>query len=155
MSHAPQRKMVFLIYTIVARVVANEDKIVYATQKELDELVVKHHIFTDLWKYRRQWEKADKEIRDHQFWQEYMGLDPDYAMKVIETNISIKEEADAEIKSRKPVIEAMRYAYLSDEEASTLLGTYVDHIDVDLNGHLEYLSYKDEFRRIMKYDFRH
>ena len=133
----------------------NEDKIVYATQKELDELVVKHHLFTDLWKYRRQWEKADEEIRDHQFWQEYMGLDPDYATKVIETNMSIKEEADAEIKLRKPVIEAMRYAYLSDEEASTLLGTYVDHIDVDLNGHLAYLSYKDEFRRIMKYDFRH
>lgn len=131
----------------------NENRIIYATRNELDKLVVNHHIYKDLWEYRRQWMKADEQIRNHQFWQEYMGFDPAYVAKVVEANTTIKEESAAEIQQRKPIIDAMRYGDLSDDEACELVKTYVDHIDVDMDGHLAYLSYNDEYRRIMKYVF--
>ena len=72
---------------------------------------------------------------------------------MVEANTAIKEESAAEIQLRKPIIDAMKYGNLSDDEACELVKTYVDHIDVDMDGHLAYLSYNDEYRRIMKYVF--
>ena len=131
----------------------NEDKILYAIKPQLDELTVHHRIYTDLRQYRKKWKDADADIKRYQYWKEYLGFDPDYANQEIESNVIIKEEADKEIRLRKPAIDALKYGYLSEDEASELVETYVDHIDVDLNGHLAFLSYKDEYRRIMKYVF--
>lgn len=103
--------------------------------------------------YRRKWKNAESEIRQHKFYVEYFGFDAEYANEVIALNETIMEEADAEINQRKPAIDSLRYGYLSDTEAAELVETYIDHIDVDMDGHLAELSFKDEYRRIMNYVF--